>query len=181
MKLVATALDGVWWVEYDRQLDDRGWFVRVYDEAVFAEHGLCIAFPQQSEARNTRRGTLRGLHYQADPDAEAKLVRCTRGGVYDVLVDVREGAPTFGRWAAFELCEDDPRALYVPPGYAHGYQTLADQSELHYLISTAYRPEAARGIAYDSPALAIPWPLPVSAISQRDRALPPLVTASTRS
>lgn len=175
MRLEPTELAGVWLVEYDRFLDERGWFVRVYDAAVFAAGDLCVDYVQHSEARNARRGTVRGLHYQAEPHAEAKLVRCTRGGAYDVLVDVRPDAPTFGRWAAFDLCEDEPRALYVPPGFAHGYQTLADQTELHYLISTAYQAEAARGIAFDSPALAIPWPLPVTVVSARDRSLPAFV------
>jgi dTDP-4-dehydrorhamnose 3,5-epimerase len=172
MKLAATALPGVWLVEFERLSDERGWFARLYDADFFAAHGLCVEYPQQSEAANTRRGTIRGLHYQAAPHAETKLVRCVRGAVYDVVVDVRRESPSYGRWASFELGEDDSRALYIPDGFAHGYQTLRDRTDLHYLISVPYAPDAARGIAYDSPALAIPWPLPVTTISARDRALP---------
>lgn len=150
--------------------DDRGWFVRVYDEDVFAAAGLCTAFPQHGEARNVHRGTVRGLHYQTPPHDEVRLIRCTRGAVYDVLVDLRPG-PGFGRWQGFDLCETESRALYAPAGVAHGYQTLLDESELHYLISARYWPAAAAGIAFDSPSLAIPWPLPVSEISERDRGL----------
>jgi dTDP-4-dehydrorhamnose 3,5-epimerase len=117
---------------------------------------------------------VRGLHYQTAPHAEVRVIRCTRGAAYDVLVDLRPG-PGFGRWQAFALDADVPRALYAPAGVAHGYQTLVADTELHYLISARYAPDAAAGIAYDSAALAIPWPLAVSVVSERDRALPPLL------
>jgi dTDP-4-dehydrorhamnose 3,5-epimerase len=175
MKFVTTPLAGLLELEFERITDNRGWFVRVYDERAFSEHGLCTAYPEHSEARNPARGTIRGMHWQSEPYGECKVIRCTRGAVYDVLVDIREESPTYARWAAFELREDVPGGLYVPPGFAHGYQTLETETELHYLISTPFRPEEARGIAFDSPALAIPWPLPVAVISERDRALPPLV------
>lgn len=176
MKFIATPLAGLLVLEFERITDNRGWFVRVYDERAFAEQGLCTAYPEHSEARNPARGTIRGMHWQREPYGECKVIRCTRGAVYDVLVDVREDSPTFGRWAGFELREEIPGGLYVPPGIAHGYQTLENDTELHYLISTPFRPAEARGIAYDSAALAIPWPLPVTVISERDRALAPFVT-----
>jgi len=169
------ALDGVLLIGFDPVADVRGSFVRVYDEDAFAAQRLCTAFPQHGEARNTRRGTVRGLHWQSDPHGETKVIRCTRGAAYDVLVDVRPGSPTFGQWAGFELRAEHPSGLYVPAGIAHGYQTLADDTEFHYLLSERYDPDAARGIAYDSPELAIAWPLAVSVISERDRALPPFV------
>jgi dTDP-4-dehydrorhamnose 3,5-epimerase len=171
----ATALAGVLLINFDRVTDDRGWFVRVYDEDAFAERGLCTVFPHHAEARNTRRGTIRGLHWQRDPHGETKVIRCTRGAAFDVLVDVRPGSATFGHWAAFDLSADAASGLYVPPGIAHGYQTLADDTEFHYLLSERYRREAAAGIAYDSPELAIAWPLAPGTVSQRDRDLPAFV------
>jgi dTDP-4-dehydrorhamnose 3,5-epimerase len=172
MRLTPAGLAGAWLIDLERVTDERGWFVRVYDEDVFAQSGLCTAYPQHGEARNQRRGTVRGLHYQAAPHDEVRLIRCTRGAIYDVLVDLRPG-PAYGRWQAFDLRAGVPRALYAPAGVAHGYQTLHDDTEVHYLISARYAAGAATGIAYDSAALAIPWPLPVTVVSQRDRALPP--------
>jgi dTDP-4-dehydrorhamnose 3,5-epimerase len=172
MRFSPTALAGVTRIDYERASDERGWFERVYDERPFAEHGLCTAFPQHGRAHNVRRGTLRGLHLQREPHGEAKLIRCVRGAVYDVLVDLRPGAG-YGRHAAFELSEDTPVALYVPPGIAHGYQTLADDTELEYLLSTAYVAEAATGVRWNSPALAIAWPLADPIVSARDQELPP--------
>lgn len=170
MDIIPTAIAGAFLIEGQRIGDERGWFVRVYDEDVFARAGLCTSFPQHGEARNVRRGTVRGLHFQTPPHDEVRLIRCTRGAVYDVLVDLRDG-PGYGRWQAFDLRETEARALYAPAGVAHGYQTLVDDTELHYLISARYAPAAAAGIAFDSPALAIPWPLPVTEISARDRSL----------
>lgn len=168
-------LDGVLLIAFERVTDERGWFVRVYDEDAFAAHGLCTNFPHQSEARNLKGGTIRGLHWQSDPHGETKVIRCTRGAAFDVLVDVRLGSETFGQWAGFELRAEHPSGLYVPPGIAHGYQTLSDDTELHYLLSERYHPGAARGIAYNSPELAIAWPQSPSVISERDRALPAFV------
>ncbi len=147
--------------------------MRTYDAAAFAALGLVTSWPEHGEAYNARAGTVRGLHVVRAPHGEAKLIRCTRGAVYDVLVDVRPDSPTHGRWEAFELHEDDATALYAAPGFAHGYQTLRDDSALHYLISTPYDAGAAAGYRYDSAHLAIPWPLEPSVISPRDRALPP--------
>lgn len=170
-----TALAGVLLIAFERVTDERGWFARVYDEDAFAARGLCTAFPHHGEARNTVRGTIRGLHWQSEPHAETKVIRCVRGAAFDVLVDVRPASATFGRWASFDLRAENPNGLYVPAGIAHGYQTLADDTELHYLFSERYRSEAACGIAYDSPELAIAWPQAPSVISERDRGLPPFV------
>ena len=163
----------MWKIPLRRARDERGWFVRTFDAAAFAALGLATAWLEHGEAYNARAGTLRGLHFQREPHAETKLIRCTRGVVYDVLVDVRPESPRFGDWEAFELSEDGEFALYAPPGFAHGYQTLRDGSALHYLISAPYAPAAAAGFRYDSPQLAIAWPLAPSVISERDRALPP--------
>jgi len=170
-----TTLAGVFTIAFERIADERGWFVRVFDEDAFAAHGLCTAFPQHAEARNARSGTIRGLHWQADPYGETKVIRCVRGAAFDVLADLRPGSPTYGQWAAFDLRAELAVGLYVPDGVAHGYQTLADDTEFHYLLSERYRPGAARGIAYDSPELAIAWPREPTVISERDRALPPFV------
>lgn len=172
MKFACTTLDGVFRVALESKPDERGAFIRVFDAAEFARAGLAAAFPEQSVAVNSRRATLRGLHFQIDPHAETKIIRCTRGRVYDVLVDVRPSASTFGRWEAFELSEGCPELLYVPPGIAHGYQTLEERCELHYLMSAPYCAESAKGVRFDDRRLAIAWPLPVSLISERDRALP---------
>jgi dTDP-4-dehydrorhamnose 3,5-epimerase len=173
MDVISTSLDGVWKIPLPRVRDERGWFARTFDAEVFAGLGLVTSWPQHGEAYNARAGTIRGLHLQREPHAETKLIRCTRGAVYDVLLDARPESPTFGRWEAFELSEDDETALYAPPGLAHGYQTLRDGSALHYLLSTPYAAGAAAGYRYDSPQPAIPWPLAPSVISARDRGLPP--------
>ena len=175
MKLTPAGIAGAWLIDFEPVSDERGWFMRVYDTDVFADAGLCTEFPQHGEAHNVASGTVRGLHFQSEPHAEVRVIRCTQGAVYDVLVDLRPGAD-YGTWRAFDLRATVPRALYAPAGVAHGYQTLEDETRLHYQISARYAPAAAGGIAFDSPALAIPWPLPVRRISERDRAFAPLVT-----
>ena len=173
MRFAETELPGAYVVELERHEDERGWFARLWDPNELGERGLDTRIAQISAAWNDRAGTLRGLHYQADPYGEAKVVRCIGGAIYDVLVDLRRESPTHGRWAAFELAEDDPRMLYVPEGVAHGYQTLADGTETLYLISELYRPELQRGVRWDDPAFAIPWPeASERIISERDRAWP---------
>jgi dTDP-4-dehydrorhamnose 3,5-epimerase len=169
----ATALPGVFVLELERHPDERGFFARTYDPEELRAQGLDPTVAQASVSFNHRRGTLRGLHYQAAPLEEAKLVRVTRGAVFDVVVDVRSGSPTRGRHVAVTLSADEGNQLYVPPGCAHGFQTLADATEVSYLISVPYSPAHARGYRYDDPTLAIPWPEPVTVISARDRALPP--------
>jgi dTDP-4-dehydrorhamnose 3,5-epimerase len=173
MDVISTTLDGVWRIPLRRVHDERGWFVRTFDADAFAALGLTTSWPEHAESRNTHAGTVRGLHFQREPHGETKLIRCTRGALYDVLLDVRAGSATYGRWEPFELNEDDETALYAPAGIAHGFQTLRDDTAVCYLLTGHYAPEAAAGFRYDSPALAIPWPLAVSVISARDRALPP--------
>jgi dTDP-4-dehydrorhamnose 3,5-epimerase len=172
MDVISTSLDGVRVVRLARDRDARGWFMRTFDADAFGALGLTTAWALHAEARSDRAGTIRGLHFQRAPHGEAKLIRCTRGAVYDVLADVRPGSPTFGLWEAFDLDEDDDVALYAPPGIAHGYQSRVDAATLQYLLSQPYASDAATGYRFDSPALAIPWPLPPSVISDRDRALP---------
>lgn len=167
-------LPGVFRVAGDPQRDDRGYFLRTFDAAAFRERGLIAEFPEHSSAFNAKAGTLRGLHYQAPPYGETKIVRCVRGKAYDVLLDVRRESPTFGKWQAFELAAGEPLQLYVPEGIAHGYQTLVDETELHYLISAPYVPAAAEGVHYADPRANILWPYEISIISARDRRLPNL-------
>ncbi len=167
------ALRGAFLIEPERLEDERGFFARTFCAEEFAARGLRGAVAQCSVSYNRRRGTLRGLHYQAPPHEEAKLVRCTRGAAYDVIVDIRPDSATFRQWAAIELSAENRRMLYIPEGFAHGFQTLVDETEMLYQISTAYVPEATRGIRWDDPSLAIEWP-PTAArvISPRDLALP---------
>jgi dTDP-4-dehydrorhamnose 3,5-epimerase len=164
-------LPGVRIVEPERIADERGFFARTYDAA---ELGPVV---QMSTSFNARAGTLRGLHFQADPHAEDKLVRCTRGAIFDVAVDLRPGSPTRLRWIGVELGEDDGRALLVPKGYAHGFQTLRDATEVLYAMSTPFVPGAARGVRWDDPAIGIDWPAPPGGrrtMSERDATYPDL-------
>jgi dTDP-4-dehydrorhamnose 3,5-epimerase len=165
-------LPGAFVLEPERIEDERGFFARAFSEDEFAARGLDPTVVQCSLSFNRRRGTLRGMHYQAAPAEEAKLVRCVRGAIHDVIVDVRPGSPTLGRHAAARLDADNRFALYVPPGFAHGFQTLEDDTELYYQMSSGYSPEHARGFRHDDRELGIAWPLPVSVISERDRTLP---------
>ena len=167
-----TELAGAFVVESERAEDERGWFTRIYDEAELDERGLAARFAQGSLAHNRERGTLRGMHYQAEPHAEAKLVRCIRGAVHDVIVDLRPASPTFKRWAAVELTAANGLMLYVPEGLAHGYLTLEDESETLYLISAPYAPEAASGVRWDDPAFGIEWPDDPRVMSEKDKAWP---------
>jgi len=169
VKFAATRLDGVFRVEPTVHEDERGTLRRVFDAAAFAKAGLCSEFPEHSIVTNRAAGTLRGLHYQTPPYEEAKVIRCLSGRVFDVIVDLRRDSPTFGSWISFELDAAVDELLYVPEGCAHGYQTLTDDASLHYLISQPYHPEAAAGIRFDDPALAISWPLPIGKMSARDR------------
>jgi dTDP-4-dehydrorhamnose 3,5-epimerase len=162
-------LEGVWIVDPERHEDERGWFARTWDGAELRRHGLESRLVQCSASFNRRRGTLRGLHYQAPPFAEVKLVRCTRGRLFDVAVDLRPDSATFRQWVGLELSPENGRALYVPRGVAHGFQTLCDDTEVAYQISAEYSPEHARGVCWDDPLLGIDWPEPVTVISPRDR------------
>ena len=174
MRLERTPLDGAYVIELDLLGDERGWFARTYDEALFAEHGLEPVGVQANSSFNAARDTLRGLHYQADPHGESKLVRCVRGAIWDVGVDLRPGSASYLRWHAVELTADNRRGFYLPAGIAHGFQTLADDSEVQYLMGHVYVPDAARGVRWDDPAFAIDWPAPHGerTLSDRDRAYP---------
>jgi dTDP-4-dehydrorhamnose 3,5-epimerase len=158
MRFTETAVAGALVVEPDRIEDERGFFARTFSTDEFAARGLDSRVDQCSTSFNTRAGTLRGLHYQQAPHEEVKLVRCTRGAVYDVTVDLRADSPTYLRWAGVELSADNGRALFVPEGCAHGFQTLVDASEVLYQISTPWVPTAARGVRWDDPAFGIDWP-----------------------
>ena len=174
MRLVATALEGVLLVEQERLSDERGFFARTYDVAQLPP------IVQMSTSFNARAGTLRGLHFQRDPHGESKLVRCTRGAIFDVAVDLRPGSPTLHRWFAAELSADNGRALLVAPGFAHGFQTLVDNCEVLYAMDAPYVAEAASGARWDDPAFAIDWPDPPAAgrtMSPRDAAYPDVARA----
>jgi dTDP-4-dehydrorhamnose 3,5-epimerase len=174
MRFVETEIAGVVVVELEERVDERGSFARTWCRDEMSSAGLAGELAQCSLSRNRRAGTLRGLHLQHPPHEEAKLVRCTRGAIFDVAVDLRPGSPTRGRWVGAELDPDSGRALYVPEGCAHGFQTLVDESDVSYMISTPYAPDAAVGVRWDDPLLAIAWPEPQGerTISERDRALP---------
>ncbi len=177
MQFITTDIAGAWLIDVERSTDERGFFARVWCQREFAAHG-CVQPPaQMSIAFSQRRGTLRGLHYQAAPHEEAKLVRAIKGAAYVVVLDLRHDSPNYRRWLGAELSADNRRALYVPPGCAQGYQTLADDTELLYQISEFYEPMAARGVRYDDPGFAIHWPLPVTIISDKDRNWPNYVSS----
>jgi dTDP-4-dehydrorhamnose 3,5-epimerase len=164
-----TDIDGVWVIEPERHDDERGFFARTWEPEEFTERGLNSDLAQCSISYNRQRGTLRGLHYQAAPHEEAKLVRCTAGAIFDVAVDLRPDSPTFRDWFGVELSAENRLALFVPEGCAHGFLTLADDSEVHYQISQAYVPDAGRGVRWDDPAFAIRWPSEVVVINERDK------------
>jgi dTDP-4-dehydrorhamnose 3,5-epimerase len=163
---------GVFVIDLEPRTDERGFFARCFCEHELAAHGLPTRFPQCNISRNKRRGTLRGMHFQADPAPEAKLVRCVTGAVYDVVVDLREGSPTRLHWIGVDLSADDARAVFVPAGMAHGFITLVGDSDVFYHMSDFFRPEAARGFRWDDPSFAIQWPLPPRVISPRDASFP---------
>ena len=171
LKLVRTPLAGVWEVEPEPIGDERGWFARTFDAKAFAAAGLSSAVVQCNVSYNARRDTLRGMHYQADPHSEPKLIRCVRGAIFDVAVDLRPGSATFRRWHAAELSAENHRALYIAPGLAHGFQTLTADCEVEYQMGSAYVADAGRGVRWDDPAFAIEWPRPEGEriISERDR------------
>jgi dTDP-4-dehydrorhamnose 3,5-epimerase len=172
MILRETRIGSVWVVEPDKLEDERGFFARTWDPVEFAERGLNPKLAQCSLSYNRAAGTLRGLHYQAAPHEEAKLVRCTAGAIFDVALDLRLGSPTLGEWFGIELTAANRLALYVPEGCAHGFVTLDDDSEVQYQISERYVPEAARGVRWDDRAFGISWPRNVVVINERDRSYP---------
>jgi dTDP-4-dehydrorhamnose 3,5-epimerase len=162
-------------IETDFAHDERGSFGRIFCASEFAAWGLCSSFTQSSLSRNRGALTLRGMHFQAAPHEEIKLVRCTRGALFDVLVDLRRTSSSFGKWFGVELTADNARALYVPAGVAHGFLTLEDQTEVLYHMDTEFHAESARGIRWNDPALAIQWPAEPRLMSARDRSYPDFV------
>ena len=168
MRFSPAGLLGAFLIDVEAAGDERGLFARTWCAQEFARQGLPSAFVQGSTSYNAKRGTLRGMHWQAEPKPEGKLVRCTRGAIYDVILDLRRDSAGYLQWRAFELTEDNRAALYVPPGVAHGFQTLADASEVLYQMTEAYAPELARGARWDDPAFRIEWPIPGPILSGRD-------------
>jgi dTDP-4-dehydrorhamnose 3,5-epimerase len=168
-------IPGLFLIELERMEDERGFFSRLFCADTFLERGLCANYPQWSTSFNSRCGTLRGLHFQASPYEETKLVSCTRGAVFDVAVDLRAGSQSRGKWVGVELSADNRSTLYIPAGFANGFQTLTDDAEVRYHISERYHPDAARGVLWDDADLAIAWPKAEQrVISGRDQALPRL-------
>jgi dTDP-4-dehydrorhamnose 3,5-epimerase len=169
MRFLTTTLADARLIALEPNVDERGAFTRVYCAREFADAGLPTAFVQHSISRNARKGTVRGLHFQKPPHEEDKIVRVSRGAIFDVIVDLRPASPTYRKWEGFELSVSNDRELYVPKGFAHGFQTLADDTEVHYLISPGYEPGAGSGVRFDDPAFGIAWPLPVASISEKDK------------
>jgi dTDP-4-dehydrorhamnose 3,5-epimerase len=167
-----TKLKDAFVIEIRELADERGFFARSWCQKEFEQHGLVPRVVQANISFNRKKGTVRGLHYQVAPHEETKLVRCTRGAIYDVIVDLRPESPTYREWIGAELTSDNRRMLFVPEGFAHGFQTLVDGTEVSYQVSQFYTPGAERGARYDDPAFRIEWPLPVGAISEKDRNWP---------
>lgn len=167
-----TALRGTYLISLEPIADERGFFARSWCREEFRARGLNPDLVQCNISFNRRKGTLRGMHYQAEPNAEAKLVRCTRGAFYDVIIDLRRSSPTFRHWLAVELTSENRRMLYIPEGFAHGFQTLADETEVLYQMSTFFVPGAARGVRWDDPAFGIQWPEADRIMSAKDRNYP---------
>lgn len=172
MNFSDTKLSGVLLIEPELHVDDRGSFARSFCVDEFSEAGIDIQIVQANISFNKHSGAVRGMHYQVSPHAEAKVVRCTSGALYDVVVDLRPDSPSYSQWIGIELNADNRYAMYVPKGCAHGFQTLVDRTEVSYLMSERYVPEAASGVRYDDPEFGIDWPLKVSSVSDRDRSWP---------
>jgi dTDP-4-dehydrorhamnose 3,5-epimerase len=169
MEIKELNIPGVFEITLKPHLDARGFFMRTYDIQIMRDAGLITDWKQENQSRSEQKGILRGLHFQFQPDCETKLVRCTRGSVYDVFVDLRGGSPTFGRWGALELNEENKKMLYIPSGLAHGYCTLTDLSEVLYKVDNFYAPKNEGGIKWNDPDLKIEWPVKDPILSERDK------------
>lgn len=178
MIFTPTRLGGLFVVELQPYADERGSFARTYCEREFAAQGLAPLSAQSNQSHNRHEGTLRGMHFQTPPHDEAKLVRCARGRMWDVALDLRPDSETRGEWFGVELTDSNNLQLYIPAGFAHGFQTLCDDTEVFYQMSNFYQPEAAQGVRFDDPAFGIDWPLPVAEISPKDRQWPDFQPAS---
>jgi dTDP-4-dehydrorhamnose 3,5-epimerase len=172
MTFKETPLSGAFTIALAAMADSRGSFARTFCQRSFAEQGIAFPVAQCNRSRNTKRGTLRGMHFQRAPHEEAKLVRCSRGAVWDVIVDLRPGSATLGKWFGVELSERNDISLYVPAGFAHGFQTLTDDVTLEYTMSAFYEPSSADGVRWDDPAFGIAWPIATPILSERDRTYP---------
>jgi dTDP-4-dehydrorhamnose 3,5-epimerase len=167
-----TTLRGAYIIEPDKREDGRGFFTRIWCRSEFEAQGLNPNFVQANLSYNVKKGTLRGMHYQIAPFGESKLVRCTRGSVYDVIIDLRPASPTFRSWLGAELSATNYKMLFVPEGFAHGFLSLADDAELTYQVSQFYHPESEHGVRYDDPAFGIEWPIEIEVISDKDKGWP---------
>ena len=179
MIFTATQHEDAWLIDIDPREDERGFFARIWCRQELAAQGLDTEIAQESLSFNRHRGTVRGLHFQRPPHEETKIVRCTRGGIFDVIVDLRPRSPTYLRWQGFELTAENHKALYVPKSFAHGFQTLVDDAEIVYQISEFYAPNSAGGHRYDDAAFGVAWPLPVTMISERDLSWPAFNAATS--
>jgi len=168
MKFTETRLKGAYIIEIEKFEDNRGFFARTFCEHEFKDKGLNTKYVQSNISFNKKRGTLRGMHMQVSPYSEIKLVRCIRGAIFDVVIDLRKESRTYSKWISVELTAEDHQMLYVPEGFAHGYQTLQYDTEIHYQVSDFYEPKSEQGVRYDDPAFGINWPLDVSVISEKD-------------
>jgi dTDP-4-dehydrorhamnose 3,5-epimerase len=178
MKFTKTNLDGVVIVEPTLFGDHRGWFMETYKEAEFLKAGINLKFVQDNQSFSAAKGTLRGLHYQLNPKAQTKLVRCTKGAIFDVAVDIRIGSPTFGKWFGIELTDENKKQLLIPKGFAHGFMTLTDDIEVQYKVDELYAPECDRGIIWSDPTINIEWPMDITPIlSEKDEKAPLLEDA----
>ncbi len=175
MIFAETELGGAFIIDLEQREDDRGFFARSWDENEFRDHGLNPRIVQCNVSFNHHAGTLRGMHFQNAPHAEAKLIRCTMGAILDVIIDLRPDSPTFKRWIGVELTAENRRSLYVPEGFAHGYQTLADGTETFYQVSEFYAPGVEGGVRFDDPVFAIEWPREITVISPKDASWPDFV------
>lgn len=178
MKFTKTRLEGVIVVEPSVFGDHRGWFMETYSEEKLLEAGINIKFVQDNQSLSTTKGTLRGLHYQINPKAQTKLVRCTKGAIYDVAVDIRKGSPNYGEWFGIELTAENNKQLLIPKGFAHGFMTLSEDVEVQYKVDELYAPECDRGIIWNDPEIGIEWPIDiVPVLSEKDGKAPLLKDA----
>lgn len=175
MIFTETKLAGAFVIELERLVDMRGFFATNWSEREFGARGLVPRFVESNLSCSNKRGTLRGMHYQAQPHGQVKLVRCTMGSIFDVIIDLRPGSPTFKQWVSVELTAENRRMLYVPIDFAHGFQTLEDNTEVTYQMSSPYHPESSRGVRWNDPAFGIPWPEAERVIIARDREYPDFV------
>lgn len=169
MRFIETALNGSWLIELDEKHDERGYFARTYCEREFGERGLETSFVQHNTSLSKTKGTLRGMHFQNPPHSETKVMRCIRGAILDVIVDLRPGSPDYKRWQSFKLTDQNGRLLYVPSGFAHGFLTLTNDTQVAYLVSAYYEPEANNGVRWNDPAFGIEWPFEPTVLSEQDQ------------